>query len=240
MLKAVGVDLFLLITQCHTPCDSHIVSITQRICVCHTPHMLLASGAHLVEEQERKRVKTKCRRKLTLGTSKDTPKIIYDSLYFCSNCFEKWRDRFVDRRIYTRDPGIDPTREGRHVCWVADVIRPARGVPLHALADLAHSESRSSAFSFTFRVSSTRFREDDVYGIARFEGVFDTESSSDERHCYRAMLEAGHFHFDPPATSSSGDDDDDEIVMDELTVVRGDLARACRVEGQRARGREQE
>ncbi|KAG0413969.1 hypothetical protein HPB47_008872 [Ixodes persulcatus] len=31
--------------------------------------------------------------------------------------------------------------------------------------------------------------------------------------------------------------DDDEIVMDELVVVRDDLARACRVEGQRARGR---
>lgn len=65
--------------------------------------------------------------------------------------------------------------------------------------------------------------------------VFNTDRSSDEGDCYQGMLEVGHLDFDLLATSSS---EDDKIATDDLAVIHDYLACACRVEGQRARGRE--
>ncbi|KAG0410671.1 hypothetical protein HPB47_012211 [Ixodes persulcatus] len=67
---------------------------------------------------------------------------------------------------------------------------------------------------FTLRVDfltylprfESAFRDDYVYGIARFVEVFDTDRHSDESYCYQKMLEAGHFDCDPLATSSSDDE----------------------------------
>lgn len=63
----------------------------------------------------------------------------------------------MDKSVYIRNPRIHPIGVGSHVCWVGDVTRPTRGVPLHALADLALSASRAAPFSFTFCVLNTSF-----------------------------------------------------------------------------------
>lgn len=81
--------------------------------------------------------------------------------------------------------------------------------------------SCTSDSSFTFRVSNTRFPEENVYGIAHFIRIFDTDFSSDETDCYQEIFEAGYFDLDPLATSSN---DYDKIVMDEPTGLRGDFA----------------
>lgn len=95
---------------------------------------------------------------------------------------------------------------------------------------LARSRRLCSLGASRVIISSTLFRDDNVYGITIFVGVLDTGRRKDECDCYRKMLEAGHFDLDAPATSSG---DDDKIVTDELAVVRDNLARARRVEGRR-------
>lgn len=62
------------------------------------------------------------------------------------------------------------------------------------------------------------FRDNDIYGITCFVGAFDSDRSGDGSDCYKKMLEAGHFDFDPPTTGSG---DDDKIVTDEFAVVDG-------------------
>ncbi|KAG0434799.1 hypothetical protein HPB47_018878 [Ixodes persulcatus] len=78
----------------------------------------------------------------------------------------------------------------------------------------------------SFLVYHPRFehavRDNDVYGIARFLGVFDTDRSSDESNCCQETLEAAHFDFDPLVTNST---DEDETVTDELAVICDGLAR---------------
>ncbi|KAG0414766.1 hypothetical protein HPB47_008049 [Ixodes persulcatus] len=89
-----------------------------------------------------------------------------------------------------------------------------RSGTLHRLGALGFSR-----FSFLVDLPCFEYevRDYDVYGIAGFVGVLDTDRGSDENDCYREMLEAGHFDLDPLATNSS---DDDDIVAYELAVVR--------------------
>lgn len=122
------------------------------------------------------------------------------------NLSRKWRNSLVDKSISVQDPQTHPIRQCGRACWVGDDVRPMRNVPSYALADLALSAYSASACTFTFRVSSTRFGDGDICGIAHFFEVFNTDCSSDEsdaiKRCWELVLLTSNGSWPAPATTT--------------------------------------
>lgn len=80
------------------------------------------------------------------------------------------------------DTRLHPNKKCRHVESVKSFAQRSARFSRGALCKtrLTLSTSRASASSFTFRVSSTRFRDNDVNDMARFVDVFETDRSNDE------------------------------------------------------------
>lgn len=143
------------------------------------------------------------------------------SLYFCWICFKtdtivSWVNRLTSNTPHSKRPLWLLGRQ-RHL--------PNARRPLTRSCRLALSRLSFLGLPSAFQVCGFKT---DIYGIARFVRVFDTDHSnrcSNESDCYWEILGAGHFDFDPLTTRNGI-----KNIAEKLAVIR-DLACACRVKG---------